>query len=102
MWARADARSRWRSLIALALLAGVTAGVALAALAGARRTDAALDRLRDETVASDAIVFASQAGNPHPNWAALEARPEVDRVAPWAIIFGELDGEPGENIMASV
>src|SRR5829696_8392310 len=102
MWARADVRSRWRSLVALALLAGITAGVAVAALAGARRTDTALDRLRDETRASDAIVFASQSGIPVADWAALETRPEVAEVAPWALVFGELDGRAGEVIFSSV
>lgn len=102
VWARADVRSRWRSLVALALLAGITAGVALAALAGARRTDAALDRLREATDAADAVVFASQAGNFHPDWPALEARPEIADVAPWALIFGDLDDEPGQVIFAPV
>lgn len=101
-WARADVRSRWRSLVGLALLAGITAGVALAAVAGARRTETALDRLRDETRAADAIVFASQAGNFAPDWDALEARPEVASMAPWALLFGDLADEPGEVIFSSV
>src|ERR671916_3112143 len=90
LWAGADVRARWRSLVALALLAGITAGVALAALAGARRTDASLERLREATDAADAVVFASQVGNFDPDWDALEARPEVAAVAPWALIFGDL------------
>src|SRR5829696_5196224 len=102
MWARADARSRWRSLVALALLTGITAGVALAALAGARRTDAALDRLRHETDAADAIVFASQSGVFDADWGALEDRPEVGVVAPWGLIFGDLGDHPGEVIFSSV
>src|SRR5829696_8679122 len=102
MWARADVRSRWRSLVALALLAGITAGVALAAVAGARRTDTALDRLRDETRAADAIVFASQAGVPAADWDALDARPEVAEIAPWGLLFGELGDEAGEVIFGSV
>jgi hypothetical protein len=101
-WARADVRSRWRSLVALALLAGITAGVALAAVAGARRTEAALDRLAGETRAADAIVFASQAGNLAPDWDALEARPEVASIAPWGLLFGDLDGQAGEVIFSSV
>jgi ABC-type lipoprotein release transport system permease subunit len=62
LWARAELRRRWMALLVLGLLAGVTAGVATAAVAGARRTDTAWDRLRDQTQASDAVVFASQAG----------------------------------------
>ncbi len=91
-WARADLRARWVSLVALGLLAGVTAGFALAALAGAIRTDTALDRLRERERGADAIVFASQVGQIHPDWAELAAAPEVDTVAPWALVFGAFGG----------
>src|SRR6266550_2158345 len=94
VWARADVRRRWRSLVALALLAGLSAGFAFAALAGGRRTSTALDRLRDRTNASDAVVFASQVGVDRPDWSRLEARPEVKRLARWALLFGELEGDP--------
>jgi hypothetical protein len=100
LWARADVRSRWRALVALGLLAGLTAGVALAALAGARRTDTALDRLRHETRAADAVVFASQVEVLHADWSKLEARPEVHDVAPWGLIFCEFNHQPGEVIFA--
>ncbi|MGH9187120.1 MAG: hypothetical protein ACRD0U_15080 [Acidimicrobiales bacterium] len=62
MWASRELRRRWAALVVLGLLAGVTTGLATAAVAGARRTDTAWERLRDVTQASDAIVFASQAG----------------------------------------
>lgn len=91
-WARADLRARWVSLVALGLLAGVTAGFALAALAGAIRTDTALDRLRERERGADAIVFASQVGQFHADWTALAAAPEVDTVAPWALVFGAFGG----------
>jgi hypothetical protein len=102
MWARADVRRRWRSLVALGLLAGLTAGFALSALAGARRTGTALDRLRDSTNASDAIVFSSQVGLVEPDWSKLQARPEVERLARWALLFGEIDGDPEGVLFASV
>ena len=38
---RAELRTRWKSVLALALLAGLAGGVTLAAIAGARRTDSA-------------------------------------------------------------
>ena len=49
MWAvclrvRAGLRQDWRGLVALALIAALIGGVALAALAGARRTDTAVSR----------------------------------------------------------
>jgi putative ABC transport system permease protein len=53
---RADLRTRWRGLLGLALLAGLVGGVALAAAAGARRTDSAYSRLVAETRAWDVLV----------------------------------------------
>ncbi|HEY5886620.1 MAG TPA: hypothetical protein VIT24_02780, partial [Acidimicrobiales bacterium] len=54
--ARSEARSRWRALVALALLVALVAAVALSALAGARRTGSALDRFVDATRARDARI----------------------------------------------
>ena len=42
---RAELRQRWRVLLSLALLLGLTGGVVLTAAAGARRTDTAYPRL---------------------------------------------------------
>ncbi len=53
---RAELRARWRSVIALALLAGVAGAVTLAAIAGARRTDTAFARMLRETRAADVLV----------------------------------------------
>ena len=100
-WAAVDLRRRWRSLVVLGLLAGVTAGLAMAALAGARRTDTALARLRSHTDASDAVVFSSQVGAFHPDWARLAAQPEVATIAVWDLVFGDVDGQPGELLFAS-
>ena len=94
-------RRRWASLVVLGVLAGVTAGVAMAAFAGARRTDTALQRLEADTNATDAIVFSSQVGQYEPDWEPLRARPEVATVAVWNLVFGELDGEAGALLFAS-
>lgn len=101
MWARADLRHRWRSLVALGLLAGVTAGLSLAAFAGARRTDSALERLRGATNAADAVVFSGQVGASHPDWGVLRSKPEVRRVAVWDLLFGTLNGDPSGLLFAS-
>ena len=42
--ARAELRARWRATVLLAVLVGLAGGVVLAAVAGARRTDSAMDR----------------------------------------------------------
>jgi ABC-type lipoprotein release transport system permease subunit len=57
VWARARAelRSGWRRGIGLALLIGLIAGAALAAAAGARRTDSALDRFNRHYLAADVL-----------------------------------------------
>jgi hypothetical protein len=94
-WARVDLRRRWRSLVVLGLLAGITAGFAMAALAGARRADTALSRFRARTRAADAVVFASQVGVPHPDWSKLRSRPEVADLGVWDLLFGNQNGQPG-------
>jgi hypothetical protein len=99
LWAAGFVRQSWKSLVVLGVLAGVSAAFAMAALAGARRTDTALARLRTETRAADAVVFASQVGVFHPDWSALAARPEVTDVAVWDLMFGIEDGEPQPGLL---
>ena len=95
LWARVDLRRRWPSLVALGVLVGITAGFALSALAGARRTHTALARLEQQTNSPAALVFASQSGVFDPDFAKLRARPGVQDVAVWDLVFGNCDGEPG-------
>ena len=65
VWARARAelRSGWRRGIGLALLIGLIAGAALAAAAGARRTDSALDRFNSDSLAAD-MLWLDDGGQP--------------------------------------
>jgi len=53
---RAELRARWPALLAVALLVGLAGGAALAAFAGARRTDTAFGRLVKKTEAWDVLV----------------------------------------------
>ena len=101
MWSRADIRRRWRSLLLLGLLAGVTAAFATASFAGARRTDTALSRLEKATNAANAFIFTSQVGDMHPDWKHLASRPEVAQLAVWDLIFCYLDGQPNGVLFAS-
>ena len=101
LWAGADIRRRWRSLIVLGLLAGLTAGLAMAAFAGARRTDTALGRLDRATHAPDAVVFPSQVDDIHPKWAGLAARPEVAQLSVWDLFFCTIEGQEGGLLFAS-
>ena len=99
LWASSVVRQSWKSLVVLGLLAGVTAAFAMSAVAGARRTDTALERLRVDTNAADAVVFATQAGAIHPDWSKLAAQPEVAEVAVWDLMFGIEDGEPQPGLL---
>ncbi len=58
-WSRSDVRRRVGALIGLALLIAVSGGASLAALAGARRSATALERLRVRTKAADSAVFGT-------------------------------------------
>lgn len=61
IWTRADVRRRLGTLLGLALLIALAGGTTMAALAGARRSATAYERLRDRTHAMDAAVFGSGA-----------------------------------------
>lgn len=76
LWARREVSRRWKALVALGVLAGVVAGLALAAVAGARRTETAYERFREATGRSDAIVFASLVGLTA-DYTAVRELPEV-------------------------
>jgi len=98
MWAAADLRRRWKGLVVLGLLAGLSSGLAMAAIAGARRTESAFPRLREATHASDAVIFTTQVGITDPDWSKLEAKPYVKRLAKWNLMFGNQNGEPNALI----
>ena len=85
----------------LGLLAGITAALAMGAFAGARRTDTALARLDKVTNAPDAVVFASQVHDFHPDWSRLAPRPEVAQLAVWDLFFCNIDGQEGGLLFAS-
>jgi ABC-type lipoprotein release transport system permease subunit len=65
--ARADLRSSWRAWLALVLIAGTSAGVVIAAVAGGRRADTAMRRFETAEHAIDVFVFdrPSAAELPH-------------------------------------
>jgi hypothetical protein len=84
-WARRELRSRWRSLTALGLLAGVAGGITVAAIAGARRTDAAYPRYKHATASPDAIVFGTQVGASHVDYSPVVRLPEVAAAGRFAL-----------------
>jgi ABC-type lipoprotein release transport system permease subunit len=77
LWAVADWRRGWRSILAVAVLAGVVGGVVMAGVAGARRASTAVDRMASITGWPDVLVFS---GTPVPDElrTRLAADPRVD------------------------
>ena len=90
-WAGHELRGRWRSVVVLGLLAGVTAGLATSALSGARRTDSAFDRLHDEARGAHAIVFATYDGVFDADWTEILADPAVEAGGTFALAPVALD-----------
>jgi len=104
MWAWSELRRRWKALLVLGLLAGVTTGLATAAVAGARRTDSAWERLRDVTHASDAIVFTSQAGiydDDELGYDAFADLPYVEGVGAFGLVYATSDHGDGGAFMST-
>ncbi|MGQ0716443.1 MAG: ABC transporter permease [Pseudonocardiales bacterium] len=95
-WLRIEMRRRWRSLVVLALLIAISTGTVLAAVAGARRSATAVDRLLDQTLPATAAVRPQQ---PAFDWALVRALPQVEALAtfPGYSGFG-IDEAPGETV----
>jgi len=82
VYLRAESRRRWRAWLSLALLVGTFAGVVMAAVAGARRTDSAYPRLVAWSKPPDMVVFAGEApGFVTVPRATLARLPQVARAA---------------------
>ena len=82
MLARSDLRRRWRSLVVMVLLVGVVGAVVLATVAGARRTDSALDRFITSSRAATVTVIS---GFGVPTAKQLQAFARVPSVSAFAV-----------------
>ncbi|TKK78806.1 hypothetical protein FDA94_37115, partial [Herbidospora galbida] len=90
-WFGVEARRRRRDLCVLLLLVAAGVGVVTAALAGARRGESALDRLRAATLPAHALISNQQPGL---DWDRVRALPGVEAVAPYAIAAIYVDDVP--------
>nr|WP_062334849.1 FtsX-like permease family protein [Herbidospora sakaeratensis] len=90
-WFGVEARRRRRDLCVLVLLVAAGVGVVSAALAGARRGESALDRLREVTRPAHVLISNQEPGL---DWDRVRALPGVEAVAPYAIAAFYVDDLP--------
>src|SRR5215475_7150792 len=75
---RSEARTRWRAWVSLALLIGLAGGAAVAAAAGARRTETAYPRFVQAQNGYDLITGGfPKSVDPERALAEIKAMPEV-------------------------
>jgi ABC-type lipoprotein release transport system permease subunit len=93
---RRDLLRRWRPYAFLALLIAVGSATTLAAVAGARRNDTALDRLRKDGLPADVLALPNRPGF---DWDAVRSFPEVAAVATFAVAGYGIEGYGPDNGM---
>ncbi len=97
LWARADIRRRWSSLVLLAAVVALATGAVLALVAGARRAGSAVDNYLDAAGTAEVVMFTES--DPAPDLlASLADDPRIERIersvtAPIA----PSPAQPGEN-----
>lgn len=83
-----ELRGRWRAWLALALVAGLMAGLVLAAVAGARRTESAYDRFLSRQRGADVAFPDDGETPPPPDLRAIERLPQVAESARGKVFYG--------------
>ena len=99
MVARADARSRWRAFVLLALVTIVGLGAGLAAINSAGRTQGAYDRFVERNAVADVVVNPGLSTTDID--AAIRSLPHVNKVTSSAFLFGGIK-RPGPVTLAQL
>ena len=94
LWVHSEVGRRWKALVALGILAGLVGGLAMAAVAGARRTDTAYQRHREATGRADAIVFGTLAGIFPADYTPVRDLPEVEDAGEFTLAPLGVEGYP--------
>lgn len=94
IWSRYELRTRWRSLVVLALLIALSTGTFMAAVAGSRRGRTALDRLNEVTLPATVAVLPNQ---PDFDWDAIRALPGVEALTTFVVGGFGIDDVPAER-----
>jgi siroheme synthase len=87
MWLRADLRHRWRSWVVLGVMAGISAGIACAAVAGARLTERVVPHYARLVHIPDAAILANDARFDETQRTAVARLPEVAATYPFMVPF---------------
>jgi hypothetical protein len=90
-WLGLELRRRGRSLVVLTLLIAVSTGTVLTAVAGARRSDSAIDRLRAASHPADVRISQERS---HFDWSKVRALPQVESLSLIAGTGFGVDGLP--------
>jgi hypothetical protein len=91
---RAELRTRWKAWLVLAVLAGIAGGLVIGVMAGARRTDSAVDRHAEVHRLPDLAVNMS---GQSPYFEQVARLPQVvgAGLAAWLVVVGRTrEGEP--------
>lgn len=99
LWLRRDWRARWRSSLAIAALLAITGGTVMALLAGARRTDASLDRF--DRVSLDPLFADAGHTDPVP-LRSLAHHPQVEAMGEVAFMAAFPEDDSYFPLLASV